>query len=111
MAKYYEVKDVLAVMFEHADDIMAELSADSGAFTFKRFLQTITQRNQLSYIELLQRCTKHPNNPSPFNAAHQHIGSKTAEVAQKAGFARVEDGYVDDIFGNRTKNIVYRKRS
>ena len=109
MGKYYEVKDVLARMFEDADDLMHELSAGTGEFTFKQLLRTVTQRNQLSYIELLQRCTQHPNNPSPFNAAHQHIGQKAAEVAQKAGFERDEDGYTEDIFGNSTKNIVYRK--
>lgn len=99
MAQYYEVKDVLAVMFEHADDLMDELSAESGKFTFKRFLQTVTQRNQSAYIELLQRCTAHPS-ASPFNAAHQHIGTKLSNLATQAGFERFEEGYVEDVFDN-----------
>jgi len=109
MGEFYDVKDVLAEMFKEAEVIMAELSAETGEFTFKELLQTVTQRNQLSYIELLQRCTQHPNNASVFNAAHQHIGQKAAHVAAQAGFERGEDGYTEDIFGNSTKNIVYRK--
>lgn len=106
---HYEVKDVLAVLFDDVDQVMADLSRDSGEFTLKRFLQTVTQRKQDAYIELLHRCRAHPS-ASPFNAAHQHFGNHLSHLAQQAGYDRFEEGYTEDIFGNPTRNIVYRRR-
>jgi hypothetical protein len=105
----YEVKDVLADLFDDAEAVMAELSEETGEFTLKQFLQTVTQRKQVAYIELLNRCRAHPT-ASPFNAAHQHFGNRLSHLAQQAGFKRVEDGYTEDIFGNPTKKIVYRRQ-
>ncbi|NLH06409.1 MAG: hypothetical protein GX484_02280 [Chloroflexi bacterium] len=108
---HYEVKDVLETMFADSSELMEELSKDSGEFTFKRFLQTCMRRHQVEYIELLQRCTGHPSagHHMPFNIAHQHIGGRLRRVAENEGYQRFEEGYVDDIFGNPTKNIVYRR--
>ena len=74
MGKYYEVAQYLAKLFSDAETVMQELSADSDEFTFKQFLQTVTQRNQTVYIDMLKECAKHPS-ASPFNATHQHIGN------------------------------------
>ena len=104
----YEVKDVLVILFENADALMEELSAESGEFTLKQFLHKATRHNQEAYIELLRRCIAHPS-ATPFNAAHQHFGNKLSELAQKSGYKRFKEGTVNDIFGNQTKNIVYRK--
>jgi hypothetical protein len=99
----YTVKDVLDELFKDADHIMQQFG---DKFTLKQFLQTVSQEKQARYIELLYRCK---DDTSPFNAAHRHFGQKLSEVAQKAGYNRIEDGYVEDIFGNRTRNVIYRK--
>lgn len=98
-------------MFADSRELMEELSKDSGKFTFKQFLQACTRRHQVEYIELLQRCTGHPSagEEMPFNIAHQHIGARLRRLAENAGYQRAEEGYVKDIFGNPTRNIVYRR--
>ena len=75
MVKYYEVAHILKILFKNATAIMRELDGGTNQFTMKQFLQTVTQRNQEAYIDLLQQCRKHPS-ASPFNAAHQHFGKK-----------------------------------
>lgn len=82
----YTVKDVLEVLFKDAPQVMESLSAKSGEFTSQQFLKQIAQQNQQAYVELLNRCLQSTGNPSPFNAAHQHIGNKLSEVARKAGY-------------------------
>jgi hypothetical protein len=68
---------------------MDELSTKhNGQFTSQQFIKVIAQRNQPAYIELLYRCLQSEGNPSSFNAAHQHIGGKLSELAQKACYDR-----------------------
>lgn len=107
----YEVKDVLETLFKDADQVMAALSARTGEFTSQQFLKHVAQQNQAVYIELLNRCLKHPA-ASPFNAAHQHIGGKLSEVAQKAGYIGPDkQGQKEtDIFDNPTEKVVYKRK-
>jgi hypothetical protein len=88
----YTVKD--------AQDVMEELGSE---FTLKAFLQTVTQHRQKEYIDLMYRCK---DETSPFNAAHRHFGQKLSEIAQKAGYDFIEEAYVEDIFGNRNRNVI-----
>jgi hypothetical protein len=106
----YEVKDVLEKLFKDAYSVMEKLAAkNGGVFTSQQFLKHIAQQNQVVYIELLNRCLAHPA-ASPFNAAHQHIGSKLSEVARKAGYdGPFDEGRTEtDIFGHPTGRTVYR---
>jgi hypothetical protein len=105
----YQVKDVLDNFFDGSEAIMRQLSAKTGEFTSQQFLKHVAQQKQEIYIELLNRCLAHPN-ASPFNAAHQHIGNKLSELAQKAGYHGPDkQGRTEtDIFGNSTERVVYR---
>lgn len=105
----YEVKDVLAELFQNAAAVMEELDAGTDEFTYHDFLHTVTQRNQPAYIELLYRCRERD---APVNAANQHFGARLAHLAGQAGYTRIEtNGYVDDMFGNKTTQvIIYRKQ-
>ena len=108
----YTVKDVLEELFDGATDVMETLcEKHGGEFTSQQFLKHVAQQKQTVYIELLNRCTAHPS-ASPFNAAHQHIGNKLSEIAQKAGYDGPHDeGRTEtDIFDNPTGRIVYRKK-
>ncbi|MBZ0299672.1 MAG: hypothetical protein K8J31_08035 [Anaerolineae bacterium] len=107
----YQVKDVLETLFRDALTVMEVLcKKNNGEFTSQQFLKHVAQQNQGIYIELLNRCLEHPS-ASPFNAAHQHIGNKLSEIAQKAGYDGPHDeGRTEtDIFDNPTGRIVYRK--
>jgi hypothetical protein len=108
----YTVTDVLHTLFANAAALMEELSAANGSFSSQSFLRQLAQRNQYAYIELLQRCTAHPEG-KPFNIAHQHIGKKLSIEALKLGYTRSEDvtGTETDIFGNPTGRVVYTRKS
>lgn len=106
----YTVADVLQTLFANAGALMEELSAADGSFTSQKFLKQLAQRNQYAYIELLQRCTAHPDG-SPFNIAHQHIGKKLSVEAPKFGYTRSEDvtRTETDIFDNPTGRVIYTR--
>lgn len=91
---------------------MAELAKENGGeFTSAQFVKAIAQRNQESYIELLNRCLAYPE-ASPFSAAHQHIGIRLSIEASKAGYdGPSNEGRTEtDIFDNPTRRVVYRQR-
>lgn len=106
----YTVSDVLHTLFADAHALMQDLSKTTGSFTSQQFFKQLAQRNQVAYIELLQRCLGHEA-ASPFNAAHQHLGKKLSEEAAKWGYTQSKDPLHSetDIFGNPTARIVYTR--
>lgn len=111
----YVVKDLLDALFQDTTRLMESLAnKNGGQFTSQQFIKALVQQptKQRLYVELLYRCLASDGNPSPFNAAHQHLGWKLSEMAQKAGYDGPHDeGRIEtDIFGNPTGRIVYRKK-
>jgi hypothetical protein len=98
------VAEELDVLFENALEVMESLGSE---FTSQEFVKRIAQRNQRAYVELLWECR---DRDGIFNAAHEHIGGRLSQVAQKNGYEMTKEGRTElDIFGNSTGRVVYRR--
>jgi hypothetical protein len=97
----------LDVLMKDAHAIIAEVADDEGTFTFEAFFYTLIQRNQRAYIEFLYLCKDHER---PFNSAHTRIGKRISDILGPEYTNDNVDGETIDIFHNRTKNYLYKKK-
>lgn len=99
-----DMTEPLRTLFQNAETIIRELGKE---FTFEQFRKRATQQNQEAYIDLL--VAARGSHEKLFGFAHQQLGARLKQVAESLGYERVEEGYTEDIFGNPTKNVIYRR--
>ena len=106
-----EYKPHLDAIFEDAKHLMWQLSAKDGYFTNYAFLRRACQKHQGAYVELLKEVLDHRGDQYLFNLAHQSIGQRLSNEAQKAGYKQDKtSGLVEhNIWGDEEKAVVYHR--
>jgi hypothetical protein len=103
------VAEKLDMLFASAVEEMEILTEEPGGeFTSQQFIKRLAQRNQRAYVGLLW---ERRDRVGIFNAAHEHIGGRLSQVAQKNHNELIKQGRTEvDIFGNPTGKVIYRRR-
>ncbi|MCC6612513.1 MAG: hypothetical protein IT320_03485 [Anaerolineae bacterium] len=98
-----KIIQALDELFAAAPTVMASLGNE---FTYHQFLRALMDHQKHAYIDLLY-ANRHREDP--FDAAQQQVGKRLKQMAQDAGYERIEDGKDLSIFDRETLRITYRR--
>jgi len=105
-----EYRAYLEEIFADADQLMWQLSAETGRFTFYTFLRHAYQRHQGAYVRMLHAVLESRGEAYLFNIAHENIGRHLSVAAERAGYEKIRHGAMDvDIWGNPQPATVYQR--
>ena len=102
-----QMSELLERLFVSAEEIMEELSTETGEFNSQQFVRKVMHDQPAAYIDVLAYFR---GNAEPFHRAHVELGQHLSQVAKKHGFEQLADSISEtSVFLTSTTATVYRR--